>query len=307
VTAIGGDLGNSVLKCLDGTGDVLFGCNTEDNPAGIDRVEKFYIVPYADDETYISIIIGICKNEKITHIIPINEEEIKVVSRNIQLLDELKIKVVINNRDILDMFLDKLKTVEVLRSFGLHVPDTYKLSETPWDGSTFIVKHRFSSGSKLVKLVNCEDDLVELKIENFENIIVQRYIPSSYSEYTVGVFSDGNILNTIVFKRNLKHGYTQKVELSFDKSIEDLAKLLSENLDLHGYINIQLRKYEGQNIIFEINPRISGSARFRHKLGFCDVLWWLDYLDGKQIQTYQCQYKTAIGVRELDEKFIVLE
>ena len=42
-------------------------------------------------------------------------------------------------------------------------------------------------------------------------------------------------------------------------------------------------------------------------LGFNDVLWWLDLLDGKHTEPYTCPYRTAVGIRELNEKMLIKE
>lgn len=86
-----------------------------------------------------------------------------------------------------------------------------------------------------------------------------------------------------MFKRKLENGYTSFVELIFGKVIKECAITIATATNLKGYINLQLRKYEDKNYIFEINPRKSGTVYFRHMLGFTDVIWWLDMLDSKAI------------------------
>ena len=146
----------------------------------------------------------------------------------------------------------------------------------------------------------------ELSDEFDGDYVYQAYIDSD-DEYTVGVFRDGDVLNTIAFRRQLKNGYSNLVELVHDEELDRIAAECARLFDLTGYINIQLRKKDGRYFIFEINPRISGTVRFRSMLGFNDVLWWLDLLDGKHTEPYTCPYRTAVGIRELNEKMLIKE
>ena len=174
------------------------------------------------------------------------------------------------------------------------------------DGKTYIVKLRNSCGSKLLQKIRTFEELNELKVD-LDDIVIQEYIDEESQEYTVGVFSDGRNISTIIFKRQLKHGYTSFVELVEDGVIREIAEKIARYIDLHGYINIQLRKHEEKNYIFEINARISGSVYFQYMLGHNIVIWWLDLLDGKPDHVYQNKYKKAIGIRELTEKFVIME
>jgi carbamoyl-phosphate synthase large subunit len=43
-------------------------------------------------------------------------------------------------------------------------------------------------------------------------------------------------------------------------------------------LNVQLRLRGGIPYVFEINPRFSSTLMMRHKIGFQDFIWTLDYL-----------------------------
>lgn len=307
VTAISGDVANGILKALKETQDEIYGCDIYDYPVGMDKVISFWKSDLAVDPYYIEHLLEKCKELEITHLIPVNEQEIKAVSEHIEEFRENGIKVVINRPDLIDIFLDKYKTYEYLNNVdGIYVPRTYTCSEFEEDGKEYIVKLKNSCGSKFLKVIKTKQQLEELNLKE-EDYIVQEYLTDGTEEYTVGVFSNGEKTVVIIFKRKLEHGHTSFVELVQDASIENAAVTIAKKIRLQGYINIQLRKQNKKNYIFEINPRISGTIYFRHMLGFKDALWWLDLLDEKHDFQYIHKYKEAIGIRELSEKFIVLQ
>ncbi len=307
VTAISGDVSNGILKILRETGDEIYGCDINDYPVGMDKVKQFWKSDLALSPEYIENLILKCKELGITHLIPVNEEEIKVISSHANMFCNAGIKVVINHPYILDTFFDKYSTYEYLRGLdGISVPRTYQYDSFKEDGKRYVVKLRKSCGSKFLETISKKQELEHFGI-NLKECIVQEYLGDAQEEYTVGVFSDGDRVAVIVFRRKLSHGYTSFVEIIQDEGIEREAGIIAKSLNLRGYINIQLRKQDGRNYIFEINPRISGTVVFRHQLGFSDVVWWLDMLDGAKMPDYKCKYNTAIGMRELHEKFVVLK
>ena len=239
--------------------------------------------------------------------IPVNEQEIMRISLEQEKFKEHDIKVVINDSNIIRTFLDKMSTFEYLRNIeGISVPKTYSFGNFQEDGENYIIKLRNSCGSKFLKIVRTREEIIKLNLHE-QDYVIQEYLKEEDEEYTMGVFSNGEKTATILFKRKLKNGYSSFVELTDLEEMDCIAKKIAKRIDLHGYINIQFRKDGKAYKIFEINPRISGTVYFRHMLGFKDVLWWLDMLDGEKDFFYEKKFSRAIGVRELSEKFLVLE
>lgn len=301
VTAISGDIGNGVLKILQGVKCEAYGCDVNQYAAGMDKVKDFYKVPLASDENYIAQILEICKKRKIQYIIPTNERELEALSQNRSVFEKEKIHLVMQKNKVLELCLDKLKTMKFLESQEILTPCTCIATEELKMGKKVIVKPRKSNGSKNIRIYEPEEAL-PIEKQN-ENYIIQEYVPGD-QEYTIGIFSDGKICNRIIFKRKLKNGYSDFVELIENKEIDEIAYKISSVFHLYGFINVQMREWEGKHYIIEINPRISGTVYFRHMLGYCDVLWWLDCMDGKDILPYVCNYEKAIGLRELCEKYV---
>lgn len=306
VTAIGGDVGHSVLKCLKNETFVI-GCDINQYPVGIDLVKKHYIVPLAKSPNYIESILNICDENQITHIIPVSEYEIEEISKCREKFLNRGIKLIINTESILDTCLDKYKTCEFLNNNNLCNIEFYDIDSFKENGKKYIIKLRKSCGSKMLRVFESREEIQDI-VENYskEEIIIQEYIDVQDSEYTVGIFrANENDTRVIIFKRQLQSGFTKLIELVHDDQIKKLAVEIAEKLNVVGSINIQLRKKDNQVYIFEINPRLSGTTNFRNQLGFTDVLWWLDYSDKKDISIYKDEYSKAIGIREMNEKIIV--
>ncbi len=302
VTAVSGNIGYGILKILQSEDHVLFGCDVNEIAAGMDLAEEFWQCKYAVDDGYIEELLMRCKEHGITHLIPVNEREIERIGQERKKFEEIHVKVVIQTQKVLDICLDKYATARFLSEHGFDVPATYT-DNTFKEAGKYILKPRKSNGSKNLVLLASKEEIPD-QIE--KDYILQEYIESE-EEYTIGVFRHSQTINVIAFLRQLKDGYSSQVELTEEKELIRIAERAAQAFDLEGYINIQLRKKDGKYYIFEINPRISGTVRFRHMLGYTDVWWWLDLLDGMEVASYQNRYKRAVGVRELNEKFLILE
>lgn len=306
VTAISGNVANGILKEIQNEEDELYGCDVNDFPVGADIVKKYWKSDYAITPKYIGELLKKCEQYGITHIIPANEEEIIEINRNRIQFDEKGIKLLINSEFIINTFMNKYETYKYLLGIGISVPKTFLFPDFKEDGKKYIVKFNHSCGSKLIKVITKKSEIEEMDIDPYK-IVIQEYMENADEEYTVGVFSNGEKTVSIAFKRKLKNGYTDFVELIHDRDIERIAECVSYSIKLKGSINLQMRKDKGLYKIFEINPRLSGTVYFRYLLGFEDAKWWLNLIDDDIDFEYEEQYKKAIGVRELNEKFLVKE
>lgn len=306
ITAIGGDIGSSVLKHVRESypNDKIVGCDIMQYNQGIDYVDLFFVAPaYSDQDLYWEFIQRICKEYNITHFLPMAETEIKIADANSDYFKKNDIKLMVNSHNLLEISFSKYDTVKYLERCNLNVPETWKADEDFDKKFPLVVKGNYSCGSKYVKIVNNEKELQQA-IDDIPKPIIQSYIGTEDEEYTMAVFSDGHRILSLAFKRKLGYGgMSVLVELVRDPGLDKIAKELAEYMSLCGSINIQLRKQDGEFYVFEINPRISSTIGFRYKLGFKDDIWWIKLLDGESEEiAFQEFQGSAIGVKVLDEK-----
>jgi carbamoyl-phosphate synthase large subunit len=103
-------------------------------------------------------------------------------------------------------------------------------------------------------------------------------------EVTCAVYrtKDGRIA-ILQMLRRLAGGLTGWARVISDDAVEQMCKEIAEGLGLRGSMNVQLRLTDAGPRVFEINPRFSSTVAMRHLLGFSDVAWTLDELDGRSV------------------------
>lgn len=291
VSAIGGDLAQSVVQCIrnDLPEVKLYGTDTNINNAAPLFVDKFIQIANSESEKFLSNLKLIMADENPTFYIPLSELELKVLSN----LDESDIKEILGNTKliwagskILQIFLDKAESMNYISGLGIGIPISYEIDKLEKVIYPVIVKPRFGSGSKNLFLCNNHSEL-QSALTFVDKPIIQEYIPAPDNEYTVGIFSDGQgSIHSICFRRYLASGgHTSWCEVVVDDVISEIAERLAAASGIKGSLNVQLRRHKGKYYVFEVNPRFSSTTLIRSRLGFKDVIWSL----GEQLPSSKFQ------------------
>ncbi len=309
ITGVGGDIGQSIIKCLK---DIhynlyLLGCDIDLYAAGKSKLNKFYQVPKASEfDKYFDVIQKLTEEEKINYILPTTEAEIEFYDNHRDYFDKRNIIIFINNSFIIETFFDKYKTINFLKNNNLPHPRTYLLEDyNDRLAFPFLLKPRRGYGCKGLIVIHDSDEL-NLYRKRTKNYVVQEIIGAENEEYTVTVFSTGKESFSIAFRRYLGYGSLTKVaHVIYDEAIKSLVEKIARFSLLKGSLNIQCRKTDAGYIPFEINSRFSSTVYTRHCFGFQDVKWWIDMVKGRKIE-YIPQYKEGTAVRTIGEVFFNL-
>lgn len=281
VSSSGGDIGGNIINIL--INQDFFECNIfavdiKEYIYSKSLVNKYYVVPKTSSKNYKNVIENIISVHSIELIIPSSENDIVFFDRNRDYFSFLGVKILINNSKSIDMFLDKYKTYNFLKDMNISTPNTYLYDVyTNYLSVPFIVKGRKSIISKMIKVINDEDELIYLNknISKYKEFIFQEYIGTINEEYTTTVYRNDSILKVITFKRKLDGDKTGFAEICEERVIKEYAERISNKLLLNGSINIQSRKINDDFYIFEINPRISSTVFIRDFFCFHDLIWWI--------------------------------
>ncbi len=279
ITAIGGDIAQGVAKILreSNRGYQLIGTDVHDKHAGMLYVDKFYQVPYACDDKYISSFKEILKIESIDVVFPISEPEINLWN-NIKELDS-SICFITPGKEVVSVGLDKLNTARTLKKLGLSVPWTLMVSSGEPKSLPCILKSRTGSGSRNIFKLEDKAD-VEYYSSKFPNAIYQELVGDEENEITCAVYrTERGDVSIFQMLRKLIGGLTSWAEVIDNDSVKDMCEKIAIGLNLKGSMNIQLRLTDKGPRVFEINPRYSSTVVIRHRCGFQDVIWALDELD----------------------------
>ena len=206
--------------------------------------------------------------EEINLVLPGLDFEIPILARNKSAIEmKTGATVMVSPEDVVTIGDDKWETVKYLKNNGFNYPSS-SLPETvesfiETNPFPLIVKPRFGHTSENVFLVKNKKEL-NTALNVCEKPIIQEYLEKSEKEYTCGAtFIDNEILTLISLRRTLKNGNTQQAFCEKTEEIDTYIRKLTSSLKPYGPINFQLRLTNRGPVVFEINPRFSGTTPIR--------------------------------------------
>jgi carbamoyl-phosphate synthase large subunit len=289
VTGCGGDIGQSIGKILLECNlfENVFGADINDQHAAQFIYEKLFLLPLCNNPIYIEVLKNVIEQNQIDFLLPISEPEIRFFTLNKFNDNFFSSKLICANLKSREIGFDKLSTTIFLENSGLPFPKTEVINKMVKYHSPLILKSRNGSGSKSIFLINNVKDFDFYK-QKYPNFIAQELLVDSPDEYTCGLFrSKSGEIRHIIYKRKLVDSYSGYGEVVENESISELLVTIANNLDLVGSINVQLKLSKKGPCVFEINPRFSSTVRFRHLMGFEDIIWSIHDVLNLPIKKYQ--------------------
>jgi carbamoyl-phosphate synthase large subunit len=279
VTAVGGDLGQGLVKALRLSTDPIqvLGCDSDTTGVGSAFVDSYHVVPLAKNVAeYVEALDTLCRQLNIDAVIPGCEPEIAVLSR-LNLPSETPI--VCQKHQWVDQYGDKFRCMQSLSNTVELAPfadgndrDAVQnvVSKT---GFPVVIKARSSSGSRTLRIARNMREL-EAFIAQVPSSVVQAYLDDTGGEFSVGMFACDNFTTFISYRRELGPvGCTWFAETSDDAEVLDYARRVANATHLKGSANLQVRKTSRGVRLLEINPRFSSLVAARAACEFRDVEW----------------------------------
>ncbi len=290
VTGVGGGVGQSIVKSLQGSCYTVIGADSELLATGLYAVGKAYRVPFASEPAYIERMLEICAREKCALIFPGIDAELGVLSRESQRLKAAGVVPVVSAPEVIKICDNKLLTYQFLVAHGFHAPHTLPLSDNADHelGYPMVLKPMEGGArSQRVFVVREEHEFhFRLATLDYRNYVAQEYIAGD--EYTCGsVNMNGHCYGPIVMRRILRDGDTYKAFISSDPRVHARVQAVVEALQPFGACNVQLRLRDGIPYIFEINARCSGTTYCRSLAGYNEPLMVADWLLFSKTPSYQ--------------------
>jgi carbamoyl-phosphate synthase large subunit len=217
-------------------------------------------VPYASDESFIPTVLEICHHEGVQLVYPIIDEELPVFARHRDRFAGEGIRVLINDREVVDTARDKYRTFRFCSREGIPVPETFLPGELPPDlPFPMILKPRDGRGSVGVQKIRDRREL-EFFLGRVPNPMVQRFIEGP--EYTIDVLTDfdGRLLSLVPKLRlETKAGMQTKGRTVNTPRLLEYGRSTAARFGLAPMGNIQCIDSGGSLWLIEVNPKFPAS------------------------------------------------
>jgi len=315
---------NYFKLALNGRGKVFATDMDLTAPALVDA-DVALTVPSIYSEEYISTLRKIILDNEIQCLIPLNDLELPILSRNKDELENLGVKVIVSDEEVIKTAFDKWDTTNFLNKIGINTPKSYitlvDAIEAIKNGEIqfpIVIKPRWGSASIGIEFPEDIEELVlsykllTLRIrrsilgkaseEDFSrSIIIQEKIRGA--EYGMDVLNDFSCdyFGTFVRQKlQMRSGETDKAISVIDPRFESIGRRISRALKHIGNLDCDVFEYQGQLYVLELNPRFGGGYPFSHEAGINTAAIYLEWLNGKyDIQKFN-NYKAGIMFSKCD-------
>lgn len=230
-------------------------------------IDHYIQVPEISSDSYVQIIIEICKKNNIDVLVPILDEELYLFSK---FKLQNYVKIMLPDIETIVLFRNKLLASTELNNLYPDISPPIYSDIYSVDCEKVIIRKKQSIGSQGIIVRDKE----KLSFSDFNNCeyFVQKYIEGT--EYTVDILADsyGNIKLVIPRKRlQIKNGVSTKAEVINDKEIIYLCSLIYDKYCIPGLSNVQFIKKGGRIFFIELNMRFAA-------MGIAGILASYDYI-----------------------------
>lgn len=248
-------------------------------------------VPAVYDPEYVNITLNICKEQNIDVLLSLNDLELPILSKNKARFEELGVKVIVSNPEVIDIAFDKYKTAQWVESLGLKSPKTYVRIEDAKKALAageiefpLFMKPRWGSGSiGLESIADMEEldiyyNLLMKKIKKTilatasvgdEYIMIQEKLTGA--EFGLDIMNDLNGQNvgvSVKQKLAMRAGETDKAVTVDLPEVREMGRKIGEALGHIGNLDVDImQRADGAYCVLELNPRFGGGFPFSYEAG----------------------------------------
>lgn len=335
LTACGAQFIPGLVNCLKDNGERrirLIGTNMGDDKTLYPLFDAFYVVPAANDSTYVDSLLDICKKEKVDVLLPFMSAELSVLVDRKSEFEEIGVKVSVSNRESVEITNNKLKFYQFLKEQGLQVPKFHAIKNVNellsacravgYPQKAVCVKATELSGSRGIRIIDASksryDILFNQKPNSFfttfkdldETLRERAQIPEMMAmEYLPGaegsidlLAENGEILYMAYRESNVIFAsIPQEATLTDNQEAYEIAKKVIKVLKLSGNADLDFKCDEnGHPVLMEINPRIAATMQIFKEGGVNFPYLRVKQLLGEELPNVGIKYGIKMKRRYLE-------
>lgn len=279
-------------EALKECGGSVFAANSDENSSALLTADKGFVVPSIYDPSYIDIITSICLQNGINAIIPLFDLELPILAKSKLHFNDLGIEVLVSSPEVISICNDKHLTNNFIEGHGFPVPPTYLDLESAALSLTVgqmkfpvIIKPRWGMGSiglfeaeslhelefyynKAQSIIGDSYLFTESNQDRAKSVLIQEKVFGT--EYGLDVINNLNGMYQTTFvkrKIRMRSGETDCAVTEEIPELCQLGKIIGEELQHVGNLDMDVIINEDDAYIIEMNPRFGGGYPFSHLAG----------------------------------------
>jgi carbamoyl-phosphate synthase large subunit len=257
-------------------------------------VDKHFVVAPPGSPEFVSGVLDICRREDIHVVVPWSDDEVEAVARASSEFGQLGVALLCGSHRSVERTVDKGTLLSELSRTDIPTP-AFELASSPdeiaqaasmlgYPKKKVVIKPRRESCSRGLWILDREMDLAcpysgpgqQMTLTGFlallrdvrehgkgtPEYVAMEFLPGQ--DYSVDALADSGTALFVIPRKRLKavEGVSQVGQIAPDPAVRAMVSRVIEEFELHLNVNVQLRYSRidgGEPLVYEINPRISGS------------------------------------------------
>lgn len=272
----------------------IVGVDIPERGSDFEWVDQHFVVPPPSSPEFVSSVLDICKREAINVVVPWSDDEVEAVSRASSDFEELGVALLCGSHRSVERTVDKGTLLFELSKTDIPTPAFELVSSTEeleqaasrlgYPAKKVVIKPRRESCSRGLWILDSEMDLAcpysgpgqQMTLQGFLALLkdiqengkaIPEYVAMEFlpgQDYSVDALADAGKALFVIPRKRLKavEGVSQVGQITPDPAVRSMVARVIEEFELHLNVNVQLRYSQvdgGEPLVYEINPRISGS------------------------------------------------
>lgn len=325
LTACGVPFIPGLVNCLRENGERkirIIGTDMRDDPTLYSLLDKFYVVPPADNSLYAKTLLEIAKKEQVDVLLPFMSAELLQLIDMKDKFEKAGIKLSVSGRYSVEITNNKYAFYSFLKQRGIKVPKFCRVATADelvgacelvgYPENAVCVKATRSSGSRGIRIIDSSmsrfdilfgqkpnsfyttmDDLLATLKERevMPEMMAMEYLPGL--EGSVDLVADhGKILYMAYRESNINlASIPQEATLSDNQEAYEIAHAVIAALGLDGNADLDFKNnVAGHPVLLEINPRIAATMQIFKEGGMNLPYLRIKQLLGEELPKVEIKY-----------------
>ena len=300
---------------LSGKGRLVATDNWSVAPA-LFLADKQYMVPKITSPDYFDEVVHICEKENIKTITTFIDPEIELLSKHIELFQNMGILPLCPSEQSAHLCFDKYEMFKHLVAKGVRTVPTYHFLDSFYEGLKkgdisfpVFIKPISGSGSVGAQKVNTQEELEILVSEGKYDYIIQEFMPDGDCDADVYVDCVSHKPVSAFSKRKIETriGGASKTISFKDPKLFSFIEEVCGALELNGPCDMDFFYKNGEYYLSEINPRFGGAYLHAYGAGVNFLKMIINNIDGKENNSEMGNYDEGVLMLMYDDVVITRE
>lgn len=287
---------------------------TDNSPVApaLEFADRAYLVPLISDPSYISIILDICRKEKIQAVTTLIDPEIMLLAKHRKEFEAIGVTVLAPYEETAKLCFNKYdmyrflvsKNIPTIKTYGTYEEFLQDYENNKISFPVF-VKPRTGSGSVGARKIDTPE-LLRQVTEQDESLIIQELMTGkdldadvyvdTISHKPVAIFSKKKLSTTI-------GGANKTISFKDDNLFAFVEKVMSV-MQFNGPLDMDFFYQDGQYYLSEINPRFGGAYLHAYGAGVDFVKLIYENVEGRENPVNIGQYEEDVVMMMYDSVVI---